>query len=46
MTTNERRPSRRPVATWSVYVLAATLFSLIAIGAILAEGWASLGECR
>ncbi|CAB3784047.1 hypothetical protein LMG28614_01859 [Paraburkholderia ultramafica] len=46
MMTDVRRPNRPPMAAWPVYVLAATLFSLIAIGAILAEGWASLGDCR
>jgi heme A synthase len=38
MTTDARRPNRPPVAAWRAYVLAAALFALIAIGAILAEG--------
>ncbi|MBB5501568.1 hypothetical protein HDG37_005797 [Paraburkholderia sp. MM5384-R2] len=37
MTSNECRPNRQPMAAWRAYVLAATLFSLIAIGVILAE---------
>lgn len=46
MMTEKRKPNRPPVAAWRAYVLAVILFSLIAIGAILAEGWASLGDCR
>jgi hypothetical protein len=46
MKTDERKSSRPPVAAWCTYVLAAALFSLIAIGAILADGWISLSACR
>ncbi|CAB3791166.1 hypothetical protein LMG28614_03239 [Paraburkholderia ultramafica] len=31
MTTDERRPNRPPVAAWSVFVLAVTLFAEMAI---------------
>ncbi|EEA02010.1 hypothetical protein BH160DRAFT_2696 [Burkholderia sp. H160] len=45
MMTDQHKPNRPPVGAWGVYVLTATLFSLVVIGAILAEGWAAPGNC-
>src|SRR6185437_12362159 len=45
VTKDECKPNRPRVAGWAFYILAAALFALIAIGATLAEVWASRGDC-